>query len=86
MSTVRKTETDKQQAIAATLNLNEWQRVDKAAEILGIEPESIMNNIREKKYPETIYRQSLLSRVWFIWMPAVVGFSPDEWNLKIRTA
>lgn len=85
MNSSRKTEIDKEKAIAATLNLDEWKRVDVAAEILGVAPESILNNIREKKYPETIYRQSLLSRVWFIWMPAVVGFMPDEWNLKIRT-
>lgn len=86
MSSSRKTELDKAKAIAATLNLDEWKRVDVAAEILGVSADTIENNIRDKKYPDTIYRQSLLSRVWFVWMPAVIGFNPDEWNLKIRTA
>jgi hypothetical protein len=86
MNNSRKIELDKEKAIAATLNLNEWKRVDLAAQELGVSPETIENNIRDKKYPETIYRQSLFSRVWFVWMPAVIGFNPDEWNLKIRTA
>jgi hypothetical protein len=86
MNSSRKTELDREKAIAATLNLDEWKRVDVAAEILGVSPDTIENNIREKKYPETIYRQSLLSRVWFVWMPAVVGFSTDEWMTKFKTA
>jgi hypothetical protein len=86
MNNSRKTESEKEKAIAATLNLNEWKRVDIAAQELGVSPDSIMNNIHEKRYPEEIYRQSLFTRVWFVWWPAVIGFKPDEWNLKIKTA
>jgi ABC-type cobalamin transport system ATPase subunit len=54
MNNSKKTEADRERAIAATLNLDEWKRVDVAAAILGVSPDTIENNIRDKKYPETI--------------------------------
>jgi hypothetical protein len=86
MNNSRKNRIRKGKGYSGHINLNEWKRVDIAAQELGVSPDSIMNNIHEKRYPEEIYRQSLFTRVWFVWWPAVIGFKPDEWNLKIKTA
>jgi hypothetical protein len=75
----RKIIEEKNKALAVTRNLDEWIRVDKAAEMLGNEPDTIMNNVYDKKYPASIIRQSLLTKVWFVWKPAIYGFTTEEW-------
>lgn len=78
----RKIDDSKKQAIAVTANIKEWIKVEEAAVMLGVTKETIENNIRDHLYPEYAYRQSLISRVWWLWVPAVIGFTADEWQNK----
>jgi hypothetical protein len=79
MKTGKITEQEQRLVLAATKDPKLWIKVDEAAKLLELDRESILNNCRDHKYPELIVRQSLLSKVWWIWLPAVLGFSPEEW-------
>ena len=78
----RKIDQDKKQIIAITANVTDWIRIDKAAEMLGVTPDAIQNNIYDHVYPEYAYRQSVFTKVWWVWLPAVIGFTADEWRNK----
>jgi hypothetical protein len=62
----------------------DWVKVNEAASLTGDSPDTIMNKIYKGEISKDYARRSLISKVWWIYKPAVFGFSQQEYErLKI---